>query len=123
MQILFINNDGSGFADQIQITEGTTVEALFQQRVSHGRPQDYLIRVNRQPTTAGYVLQEGDRVSITPTKIEGATSHSSEPYSYFPFPLPKGAPWEPDNALTVLIACRPDVSAVIGGICNPGRCF
>jgi len=57
MQITYINNDGSGFADKIEIVEGTTIEQLFSQRVSYGKPQDYLIRVNRQPTTAGYVLQ------------------------------------------------------------------
>ncbi|WP_417388676.1 hypothetical protein [Gimesia sp.] len=100
MQILFINNDGSGFADQIQIEAGTSVKTLFQQRLPHGRPQDYLIRVNRQPTTAGYVLQEGDRVSITPTKIEGALTHSSPRVTCIPFPKLKGARWEPDNALT-----------------------
>ncbi len=101
MQILFINNDGSGFADQIQIAEGTTVQALFQERVPHGRPQDYLIRVNRQPTTAGSVLQEGDRVSITPTKIEGAVYHHVSAVFCFPFPVLKGPRWEPDNVLTV----------------------
>ncbi|MEQ8637431.1 hypothetical protein [Gimesia maris] len=100
MQILFINNDGSGFADQIQIEAGTSVKTLFQQRLPHGRPQDYLIRVNRQPTTAGYVLQEGDRVSITPTKIEGATNGPSNAIFSFPYPRLKGARWEPDNALT-----------------------
>ena len=72
MVILFINNDGAGFADHIQIADGTTVEQLFAQRVPHGKPSDFLIRVNRQPVPAGQVLQEGDRVSITPTKIEGA---------------------------------------------------
>ncbi len=100
MQILFINNDGSGFADQIQIEAGTSVQALFQQRVPHGRPQDYLIRVNRQPTTADYVLQEGDRVSITPTKIEGAAHYRSTAVFCFPFPYLKGPRWEPDNVLT-----------------------
>ena len=72
MVVLFINNDGAGFADHIQIADGTTVEQLFAQRVPHGKSSDYLIRVNRQPVPAGQVLQEGDRVSITPTKIEGA---------------------------------------------------
>lgn len=72
MKILFLNNLGAGFADQIDIAEGTTVAQLFEQRVSHGSPADYLIRVNRQPTTSDYVLQPGDRVSVTPTKIEGA---------------------------------------------------
>lgn len=72
MHITFINNDGSGFADKIDIPEGTTIQELFAQRLPHGQPADYLIRVNRQPTTADSVLQPGDRVSITPTKIEGA---------------------------------------------------
>ena len=33
---------------------------------------DYLIRVNRLPASADQKLQDGDRVSMTPTKIEGA---------------------------------------------------
>ena len=37
-----------------------------------GRAADYLIRVNRQPVAEDHVLQDGDRVSFTPTKIEGA---------------------------------------------------
>jgi len=72
MKILFINNDGGGFADHIQVDEGTTVEELFAQRIENGRPENYLIRVNRQPAAANQSLQEGDRVSFTPTKIEGA---------------------------------------------------
>ena len=72
MQVLMINNDGGGFADYLQIEPGTTVAALFQQTIQRGQPADYLIRVNRQPVPADYVLQPGDRISITPTKIEGA---------------------------------------------------
>ncbi len=72
MKILFINNDGAGFADHIEIADGTTVEQLFRKRVNEGNPADYLIRVNRQPASSDQVLQPGDRVSFTPTKIEGA---------------------------------------------------
>jgi molybdopterin converting factor small subunit len=72
MRVLFINNNGGGFADHIEIEPGTTVQSLFQQRLKSSRPQDYLIRVNRQPVSPDEVLQEGDRVSFTPTKIEGA---------------------------------------------------
>jgi hypothetical protein len=36
------------------------------------KPENYLIRVNRQPAARDQVLVEGDRVSMTPTKIEGA---------------------------------------------------
>ena len=72
MKILFLNHDGGGFADHIDIEEGMTVETLFQARMKDARPEDYLIRVNRQPCSSGQLLQEGDRVSITPRKIEGA---------------------------------------------------
>jgi hypothetical protein len=72
MKVLFINNDGGGFADYIEVSEGTTIAVLFQQRMPHGKPQDYLIRVNRQPVGADCVLQPQDRVSFTPNKIQGA---------------------------------------------------
>lgn len=72
MQVLLINNDGGGFADYIEVPEGTSVEAIFRQKVGDRPASDYLIRVNRQPCASQQILQEGDRISITPTKIEGA---------------------------------------------------
>ena len=49
MKILFINNDGGGFADYVEVTPGTTVEKFVSQKVSGRDAADYLIRVNRQP--------------------------------------------------------------------------
>ncbi len=72
MKILFVNNLGGGFADFVEVAEGTTVKSLFREHVHQGEPHDYLIRVNRQPCSADQTLREGDRVSITPLKIEGA---------------------------------------------------
>ena len=72
MKVLVINNDGGGFADYVEVSEGTTVRDLFQREVSSGKPDNYLIRVNRQPCASDQMLQEGDRISFTPTKIEGA---------------------------------------------------
>lgn len=72
MRLLVINNDGGGFADYLDVEQGLSVADLFRRQVSHGKPCDYLIRVNRQPTPPDQLLQEGDRVSFTPTKIEGA---------------------------------------------------
>ena len=72
MKLLYVNNDGGGFADYVDAAEATTVGAFFSERVPHGKPADYLIRVNRQPAAADQTLQEGDRVSFTPIKIEGA---------------------------------------------------
>ena len=74
MRILFIDNDGAGFADHIDIAENTNIEQFFKIKMSGKEVSDYLIRVNRQPVSRDYVLQEGDRVTITPTKIEGAAA-------------------------------------------------
>jgi len=72
MRIFFVNNLGAGFADHIEVAEGTTIGQLFEQQMPHEKPGDFLIRCNRQVCPADQVLQEGDRVSITPLKIEGA---------------------------------------------------
>ncbi len=73
MRVLYINNDGGGFADYVQVSEGTTVDQFFKDKMQGCKPDDYLIRVNRQPVPCDYVLQENDRVTVTPTKIEGAS--------------------------------------------------
>jgi sulfur carrier protein ThiS len=72
MRILFINNDGGGFADHVEVAAGTTVEKFFTQQLTGRESADYLIRVNRQPVAKDYVLQENDRITMTPVKIEGA---------------------------------------------------
>jgi sulfur carrier protein ThiS len=72
MRIFAINNAGGGYADHMTIDAGTSVEKLFAQMVPGGRAEDYLVRVNRLPVARDHVLQEGDRVSITPLKVEGA---------------------------------------------------
>ncbi len=72
MKVLLINNDGAGFADYVEIDEGTTVQELFEGHISNPDPSSYLIRVNRQPVPRDQILVDGDRISITPSKIEGA---------------------------------------------------
>ena len=73
MRVLFINNDGAGFADYVEIQPETTVKAFFNEHCK-GESSSYLIRVNRQPVASNYVLQADDRITITPTKIEGAAA-------------------------------------------------
>ncbi|MFP4105881.1 MAG: molybdopterin converting factor [Phycisphaerae bacterium] len=72
MRILFLNNSGAGFADFVDVAEGTTIEQLLAEKLPALKPEDLLIRVNRQPVQRGYVLQPEDRISATPVKIEGA---------------------------------------------------
>jgi sulfur carrier protein ThiS len=72
MRILFIDNDGGGYADYVEIAENTNIEQFFTIKMPGRDAPDFLIRVNRQPVPQDYVLQDGDRVTITPTKIDGA---------------------------------------------------
>ena len=74
MRLLYIDNHGGGFADHVDVSDGMTVEQFFSDKMPGRKAQDYLIRVNRQPVPRDYVLQENDRVTVTPTKIEGASA-------------------------------------------------
>jgi sulfur carrier protein ThiS len=74
MRILWINNDGGGYADYVEVAAGTTVEKFFAEKLPGRDAADYLIRVNRQPVPHDYALQEADRVTMTPVKIEGAAA-------------------------------------------------
>ena len=74
MRILFIDNEGGGFADYLDVSEGKTVEQFFSEKMQARKPEDFLIRVNRQPVPRDYVLKEGDRITITPVKIDGAAA-------------------------------------------------
>lgn len=72
MKILLVNNDGSGFADYTEVSPGTTAGELFRSQMGGQSSDNFLIRVNRERVSSSYQLCEGDRVTITPTKIEGA---------------------------------------------------
>ncbi len=74
MKLFFINNHGAGFADHVEVEDGITVADFFAEKMPGRKAEDYLIRVNRLPTPADQVLQAGDRISATPTKIEGASA-------------------------------------------------
>jgi hypothetical protein len=72
VKVLFVNNLGGGYADYVEVAEGTTVDKFFSQKMGACDPGDYLIRVNRLPVARDQVLKDGDRVTCTPTKLEGA---------------------------------------------------
>ena len=74
MKVLVINNNGGGFADYVEVTDGTTVAQLFQQQMGQAKPSHFLIRLNREPCAADQPLQDGDRLSFTPVRVEGAST-------------------------------------------------
>jgi hypothetical protein len=61
----------------IEVADGMTLQQLFDRQLQHAKPENYLIRVSCRPAARDQVLVESDRVSMTPTKIEGAARTSS----------------------------------------------
>ena len=72
MKVLVISNDAGGFAHHVDAPDSTTVGQMFERHIGTLNANNYLIRVNRQPATIDQPLRDGDRVSFTPLKIEGA---------------------------------------------------
>ena len=68
----YLNADGGAFAEYIEIAAGTSVQAFLPSGFLTVGWQDYLTRVNRQPAAADQYLQDGNRISRAPTRIEGA---------------------------------------------------
>jgi len=73
IQITYINNDGGGYCDTLNIASGITVDAFFKEKMPGREPENFMIRVNRQQTSRDQVLVANDRIAITPTKIDGAS--------------------------------------------------
>ena len=71
MKVLFINNDGAGFAETLELKPGTTVGEVFDDQLGSDSAA-YLIRVNREIAAPETVLVDGDKLTMTPTKIDGA---------------------------------------------------
>lgn len=68
--VLFINNDGGGFADQVPFSAGATLgDFIANQGVC---PEGKLVRVNNGIAPVDYLLHNGDKISVTPLKVEGA---------------------------------------------------
>ena len=61
MQILYINNNGAGFANYIDVPHGMTAGELFEREMRQAKPADYLIRVDSRPAARDQVLVEGNR--------------------------------------------------------------
>ena len=73
--ITYLNRQGGGFAEWHTLPTGTTVKQFLEKRDIDA--DEFTIRIVRGAQggftpTADEVLQEGDRLSCVPLKIEGA---------------------------------------------------
>ena len=72
IKVLLVSNDGSGFANNVDVEPGTTVGQLFSTQKPDVDPGTFTLRVNRDDVGLDYTLQAGDKVTMTPSNIEGA---------------------------------------------------
>ena len=70
--ILYINNHGGGFAGNTDVPDGMTIGELFAAKMGLEDPKNYAIKVNGQVTASTQTLRTGDKVVVTPDKMEGA---------------------------------------------------
>jgi len=77
IEVTLITNDGAGLPQQLQIVEGTTLENFLKVSFDND-PDNYIIKVRTAGTSvevhADYVLNDGDRVSLAPKKVEGGVN-------------------------------------------------
>jgi hypothetical protein len=79
IRVHFINALGSGYAEVLDVNEGTTVEQFLAQKMGGTFDSSRThIRVNREPAAMNDVLETGDRISATPVKAEGAGQGDAE---------------------------------------------
>lgn len=74
--ITYLNRNGGGFAESHMLSKGTTVREFLQKVFIAA--EEYTIRIVRGSQggftpSADEALQEGDRISCVPLKIEGAS--------------------------------------------------
>jgi len=73
--VTLLVNDGSGLPKQMEVVEGTTLKSFLDVSFEND-PDDYTIKVRANGASVeaheDYVLQDGDRVSMAPSKVGGA---------------------------------------------------
>jgi hypothetical protein len=69
---VFLTANDSGYSDWVEnVRHGMTVSEFITEHCPDRAPSDLLIRVNHQGVEPSYVLNDGDRVTATPRKVEG----------------------------------------------------
>jgi len=74
INVTLITNSGAGLPVSIPVVEGTTLEKFLEVAFDND-PNDFSIRVRANGISVeahnDYILQDGDRVSLAPLKVDG----------------------------------------------------
>ena len=74
IRVFLTSTSDTGFADYISLPQGANIRTLWERHMGTQDPSKYVIRVDRHEgrLPADFVLQDGDRVTISPHKVAGA---------------------------------------------------
>ena len=75
IRVFLTTTTETGFADFVSLDAGATIEDLWAKQMGAQDAAKYVIRCSRaegQVLPADFALQDGDRITITPHKIDGA---------------------------------------------------
>lgn len=77
IDITLVTNNGTGLPCRIPVVEGTTLEKFLEVSFS-GDQDDFIVRVRANGASVqvhrDYILQDNDRISLAPRKVDGAIS-------------------------------------------------
>lgn len=73
MEIMFLHHRDDGFIGVLQVEPGTTLSNFLSSQIGGFNSSDCTVRVNREQVSSfDYVLQNNDKVTVTPSKVTGA---------------------------------------------------
>lgn len=73
IEVLYVNNEGGGFCSKIPVEAGTSISAFLASKLSEPTAS-YNIRVNGQPCAFDDILEQNDRIVVTPLKVAGGSN-------------------------------------------------
>lgn len=74
MKVQVISGNGDGRNKLLEVAEGTTIAELLLAHFPDADFSMHMVRVNRLPASVEQVLSNGDRLTVTPLGIEGASA-------------------------------------------------
>lgn len=75
MRVTLNSNTGEGTTQTLDVSPGTIVRDFLDDQ-NLNDPSRFTVRVNNRAVDLDTeVLQDGDRISVTPLKVAGATTH------------------------------------------------
>ena len=69
--VTWINSDGRGVITKVEVEKGTSLSDFLKSNLDSS-PDKFVIRVNHEPSRGSQALKDGDRISATVPKVEGA---------------------------------------------------